>query len=239
MIKMKTIISIVMFILLSVSTNAQNKYFQLFTDGTLFKKANDSLIRDIENKLKKINPAFSFNGMTTEVSDTFLNGQYLPKTNIIYQITIQTARPVMGGFLTDLAGSEAGADSLAGLIFYGFFLPHEIGHGLEYNSDNVPNNKFQSEYEANVFATLYWRSVGKEKELQQCYEMAKKIVSKLKDPIPENVDAKQYITEHYDELMQDPYKYGYIQFSQIVSILEDKSLPDFTTYVKKYLQKKN
>ena len=93
------------------------------------------------------------------------------------------------------------------------------------------------EYEANELALLYWRSKGKQKELRQCYEMAKRVLTKVKNPIPENVDAKKYITEHYVELLKDPNKYAFIQFSQIVKIFEDKSLPDFNIYIKKYFKK--
>ncbi|RYF38443.1 MAG: hypothetical protein EOO38_24760 [Cytophagaceae bacterium] len=47
-----------------------------------------------------------------------------------------------------------------------------------------------------------------------------------------NTEVKKYFTEHYNEFGQDPYKYGFIQFSQFVKVYEDKSLPDFNTYVK-------
>lgn len=49
--------------------------------------------------------------------------------------------------------------------------------------------------------------------------MVKKVLKKLKNPIPENVDAKKYFTARYDELLKDPYKYAFIQFLKIAKIL--------------------
>ncbi|MCR6720981.1 MAG: hypothetical protein NVV59_12005 [Chitinophagaceae bacterium] len=57
------------------------------------------------------------------------------------------------------------------------------------------------------------------------------MLQSLKDPVPANENYKGYITSHYLELAADPYKYGYIQFKQFVEIYENKSLPDFDTYV--------
>jgi len=143
----------------------------------------------------------------------------------------------MESFLAEMGGSTDRGKSLAALFFYGFFLPHEVGHALQYHTNKVPKNAYDGEYEANELAVLYWRSKRRDKELQQCIEMAKKILMKLNNPVPENAEAKKYITEHYDELLKDPYKYAFIQFSQIVKILDDRSLPDFDTYIKKYFTK--
>lgn len=98
-------------------------------------------------------------------------------------------------------------------------------------------NDYDGVYEANVLAVLYWRSKDRQKELQQCLVMAKKALNKLQNPVPENEDMKTYVTQHYNELVQDPFKYGFIQFSQIAQILEDTTLPDFKTYVKRYFKK--
>jgi len=231
--------AIIFFFIYSLCVNAQsqNQYFQLYTDSAELKNGNDSMIREFEMMVKKTQPSFSFNGLSTESPNTFMPGQYRSKTNKIYQVTWPTAKPAMGPFLTSVMGSVEEGEKGAGLFFYGFFFPHEIGHALHYNTKMVPGNNYDAEYEANVIAVLYWRSKGRHKELDQCYAMAKKILPKFVNPVPENADAKQYITEHYNELSQNPLQYGYIQFSQIVTILEDKSLPDFDTYISKYFPK--
>lgn len=217
-----------------VTVKAQNNYFEVYTDSTALKNQNDAMILDFETRIKVVKPFFSFKGLTTEIPRTFMPGQYWPETNKIYHSTWQVLRAPMEGFLTDVTGSQDSGKNLAALFFYGFFLPHEIGHALHYETNNVPKNDYDGEYEANEIAVLYWRSKGYQKELQECYEIAKIALSKLKNPVPENVDENEYINEHYNELINEPYKYGYILFSQITKILEDKSLPGFEEYIKKY-----
>ena len=228
---------IILLLLMGMTAQAQNHYFEIYNDSAALKNQNDKLIAEIEKRLQLAAPTFSFNGLTTEIPNKFMPGQYRQKTNKIYLNTWQVGGPPMEKFLTDVGGNPENGKSMAALFFYGFFLPHEIGHALHYQTGQVPENNYDSEYEANEIAVAYWRSQGKEKELRQCYETAKKVLLKVKNPVPENADPKAYITAHYNELLQDPYKYAYIQFSQIVKIMEDPSLPDFDAYVKKYLVK--
>ncbi|MEE6185778.1 hypothetical protein [Niabella digestorum] len=234
--KQKTII-IITGILLSVTCCAQNQYFQRYDDSILLKKDNDALIDDFEVMIKQVSPTFSFNGLSTEIPDRFMPGMYLHRTNKIYHITWQTGWPPMQNFLTKITGTTDSAQLMGMLFFHGFYFPHEVGHALQYHTQMVPDNKYDEEYEANVMAVLYWRSKGRYQELQQCLTLARNVLAHLKNPVPENEDQKTYITQHYDELLKDPFQYGYIQFSQIAQILEDTTLPDFKTYVKRYFDK--
>ena len=229
---------VLLVLFLGVFSNAQNRYFEIYTDSTTLKTHNDALIADFEEKIKSVDPKLSLNGLKTIVPKTFMPGQYKSKNNCIYHVTWSTAQPLMGPALAKITGSDLEGSQLAGLFFYGFFLPHEIGHAFHQNCGKVPENNYDSEYESNVIAFLYWRKMGKEQELQQCYTMAKKALANLKDPIPENVDRKKYFTENYSAFLSQPEKYGYIQFSQIVEIFEDKTLPDFDTYIKKLSTRK-
>lgn len=236
---MKTLIFTLLLFIAGISLNAQNKYFEIYTDSAELKNQNDLLIRDFEERMKSIEPAFSFKGLTTEIPNTFMPGQFRGKTNKIYHTTGTVGIPPMEDFLTKVAGDKEKGQKMASLFFYGFFFPHEIGHALQHHTNNVPESAYDGEYQANEIAVLYWRSKGKQKELQECYDIAKEALKKLTNPVPENTDANQYITEHYWDLVEDPFKYGYIQFSQIIKIMEDKSLPDFDTYVKKYTKIKS
>lgn len=217
---------------------AQNNYFEIYNDSTKLKNQNDALIREMEKQIQTTNPYFNFKGLTTEIPNTFMPGQYRSKTNKIYLNTWQVGGPPMEAFLADVAGSNEKGNTMAALYFYGFFLPHEVGHALQHHTQKEPENNYDGEYEANELAITYWRSKGKQKELQQCYEMAKIVLAKLKNPIPKNEDVKTYVTAHYYEMLKDPYQYAYIQFSQIVTIFEDKSLPTFDVYIQKYFPKK-
>ncbi len=221
-------------LVLSSFSFGQNKYFEIYNDSALLKKDNNALIKEFERQMQKVNPAFSFKSLTTEIPAQFMPGQYSEKTNKIYLPLWQTSIPAMESFLTDVGGSRENAMKLANLFFYGYFLPHEVGHALQFNTKRVPENAYDMEYEANEIAITYWRSSGRGKEMDECHQWAKKMLSKLKNPVPPNTDAKKYITTHYWDLVKDPYQYGYIQFSQIVQIMEDPSLPDFNTYIKKY-----
>jgi len=234
---MKTILSILCICWMFASAKAQNSYFEIYTDSAALKNQNDEMIRDIEASIKLLEPSFSFKGLTTEIPKTFMPGQYRSKTNKIYQPTWQVGGPPMEKFLTDVSGSTGDAKVLAGMFFYGFFLPHEIGHAFQQHTGAVSENNYDGEYKANEFAVAYWRSKGKKKELDKCLQLAKTALANLKNPIPDGVDKEKYLTEHYNELLKDPYKYGYIQFSQIVNILENKLLPDFNTYVKEHFKK--
>lgn len=231
---MKKLLSILLLSTVCIVVKAQNHYFEIYTDSAALKNQNDEIIRDIEAKIRVVKPSFSFKGLSTEIPKTFMPGQYRSKTNKIYQLTWQVGGPPMEEFLAEVGGSKENGKALAAMFFYGFFLPHEVGHAFQYHANKVPENDYDSEYQANELAVVYWRSKGKQKELRECYELAKKVLQKLQNPVPANEDPKKYITANYEALLQDPYKYGYIQFSQILQILDDKLLPNFKTYVAKY-----
>lgn len=233
--------SILLLALLPAFSNqafSQAKPFTIITDSVTLRKENDLLIKDFEKRVRKINGSVELKGLRTVVKDSLFAGYYLFKTNSIYLSTWPAQPKVIKNFCTGIMGSKAAGEKLAAMYFYGFFLPHEIGHGLQFNANVRKGNEYDNEYEANVIALLYWKERGKEKELRECYEIAKQVVAKLPNPIPANEDTKQYFTVHYDEMSQNAGQYAYMLFSQIVTIFEDKSLPDFNTYIKQYVAKK-
>lgn len=112
-------------------------------------------------------------------------------------------------------------------------MAHELGHAYFAQKPKIGiDNGYDSEYAANTFGILYWRAAGEGENLKRCYDYAKKMLQTLKNPVPANADVKTYIKENYYKLAADPYKYGFIQFSQFVEIYEKKDLPDFDTYIK-------
>lgn len=228
---------IALFLYMSI-TSAQNTYFTIYTDSLQLKKDNNTLIEDFEKRVQQINPKISFRGMETKILSGAPVGSYLAKPNKIFLPYWPTMPEMFKNFGEGLTGSKQGGDQLAGLFYYGYFLPHEIAHGLQFNAQKRHDNEYDNEYEANVLALLYWRKIGKTTELEACYKMAKAILKKMTNPIPEKEDTKEYFTAHYDEFVQDPNKYGYIMFHQIVTAFEDKSLPDFDKYIAKILQRK-
>lgn len=139
---MKSIISILLLSWLCLTAKAQNRYFEIYTDSAALKNQNDDIIRDIEERVKLVESSFSFKGLTTEIPKTFMPGQFRSRTNKIYQLTWQIGGPPMESFLTEAGGNTEKGKSLAALFFYGFFLPHEVGHALQFHTGNVPQNNY-------------------------------------------------------------------------------------------------
>ncbi len=219
-------------------SSAQNKPFNFYTDSLKLKNDNNAIIADFENMIKKIDNKFEFKGMKTIIINNAPTGYYLPTTNNIYLPMWQTMPQMFKDFGTSVTGSKEKGEELSRLFFYGFFLPHEIGHGLQHNAKKLHNNEYDNEYEANVIAVLYWRKQGKKTELTSCYKIAKLALKNLTDPIPKGEDPKSYFTNHYEEFTNDPNKYAYIMFEQVVIAYEDKTLPDFDNYIKRILSRK-
>lgn len=225
------------FLILSNLLSAQNKVFEVYTDSAQLIKDNDALITDIENRVKTLDPTFSFKGLRT-VTDNSPGGYFLGKQNIIHHATWDIEEKFIGQLAANITGGPEKGKEFVGLFVHGFFLAHEIGHALQYHTGNWnEENFYENEYQASEIALLYWKEKGKTKELNECYELAKLAVSKLENPFPENVDQEKYFTEHYNEFFQNPKKYAYVMFSQIVKVFEDKSLTDFDTYIKTRLLK--
>lgn len=227
-------ISLIFFCRLSF---AQNNSFSIYNDSLKLKKDNDAIIADFESSVKKIDSPFSFKGLKTVVENNSSTGYYAPKANVISLPWWETMPQIFKDFGTNVTGSKEKGEQLSKLYYYGFFLPHEIGHGLQFITGKRLDNDYDNEYEANVIALLYWREKGKKKELKQCYKIAKQVLQNLPNPIPKGEDPKTYFTKHYEVFAQDPNKYGYIMFYQIVTAFEDKSLPNFDTYVKGILDR--
>lgn len=234
---MRKTLSTIYLMIVSCSIMAQDKVFEVYTDSTLLQKDNDAIISDIEARVKTLNPSFSFKGLKT-VTNHSPGGYFLYNQNIIHHATWDIEEKFIGQFATELTGSKEKGKEFSGLFIHGFFLPHEVGHALQYHTNNWKNDSlYANEYQASEIALLYWKSKGKVTELEKCYDLAKTAISKIKNPFPENIDIEKHFTEHYNEFLRNPQKYSYVMFSQIVQVFEDKSLPDFDTYVKTRLLK--
>ena len=146
--------------------------------------------------------------------------------------------PELKNYTYEVAGSEADGKKIFGLFFNGFYLPHELGHGLQDIFEGDLKGSYKNEYFANTIAILWWRKNGRERELKQCYDYAKKIIPKMQNPTPTGQSTEQYYSDNYREATENPYYYGYMQFTQFVKIYEDKNLPNFDTFIKNYLDKK-
>lgn len=209
---------------------SQNQWFEIYNDSTQLVIDYNLLMNDFENQVKQIDSSVNLNGLQFKIVNE--GGFYNPNDHTVYLNLYQTTPQWVVDFSTEIAGGKQQGEALSGLFFFGFFMPHEIAHGLQFSLNKQKADEYHNEFEANQIAMAYWKKVGKEKELEKCYKVAKKALLKLKNPIPAGEDEKKYFTKFYLEFVKDPYKYGYIQFQQIVTIYEDKSQPDFDSLIK-------
>lgn len=225
-------LNFLLFLLLSFQGNAQNGWFKTYSDSTALKSDAEKIVHQFKQKVKSANP-------TIKLDDWKVVKHTTPY--LIY-IENKTANlpfwpeviPQQKDFFTEVSGGKKKGEDVFGLFFNGFYLVHELGHGLGESAGKKFGNAYDSEHDANTIAILYWRSAGQISKLKKCYSYAKQILSHLKNPVPAGENEKEYLTKHYDEISSDPYKYGYIQFSQFVEIYENKNLPDFETFIKNY-----
>jgi hypothetical protein len=145
--------------------------------------------------------------------------------------------PQQQSFFYEVAGGEVAGKKAFGLFFNGFYLPHELGNAFQEIALHESGLSYSKEYFANIVAILWWRKQGRQQELSSCYEAAKAIWSKLPNPVPVGTLPEEYFTKNYEQASQNPYTYGYMQFKQFIQVYEDKTLPDFDTFIKQSLKK--
>ena len=223
---------------LSLAANAQQKLFHQYTDSATLVNDANQVVADFwikTNAIKAVNDTQPVAILNTRPFLIF----YSPKANKVNLPIWRQVIPEQQKFFYTLAGDEKEGQKMFGLFFNGFYLAHELAHALQKAAGKNEPNLYQNEYVANQIAMLYWRKVKRNKELEQCYRYAKKVVASLPSPVPKGEDPIKYFNEHYAELGADPYKYGYYQFAQFVEVYEDKKLGNFDSFVKAFLSNAN
>jgi hypothetical protein len=216
---------------------SQQKWFSLYNDSTLLVNDAKKITTSFENDIKEISPALKYSIKTVLNTTPYLI--YYDNRNKTANLPLwEQVIPEVKNFFYEVAGGEEEGRKAFGLFFNGFYLPHELGHAFqEATSDSAVAPSYQDEYLANTMAILWWRKHKKNTELDECYTYAKKIWSKLPNPVPANMNDAAYFTKNYEQASSNPYTYGYMQFKQFINIYEDKSLPDFDTFIKNQISK--
>lgn len=217
--------------------SAQNQWFKLYQDSTELVNDGKAITAKFTKDIQQIKPSISFSVNTVLNTTPYLifywgeNGvrtANLPKWDQVIEPQKQ--------FFYQVAGSEAAGKDMFRLFFNGFYLPHELGHALEHINKGNIKGSYQEEYFANQVGILWWKKQGKTQELKECYEFAKRVWAKLPNPVPSGSTIEEYFTANYQKATEDPYVYGYMQFKQFIQVYEDKTLPDFDTFIKSYLK---
>jgi hypothetical protein len=234
---MKKSILVSLILLSFLQMNAQEKWFFTQTDSVQLVTSANQIVQQMAKDIQKVFPAIDLKkNKPIKHTTPYLIYIDLEKHTVNLPLWSEVI-PEQKQFFAEVAGGEQEGKDVFGLFFNGFYLTHELGHALAEQSGKKFGNAYDSEYDANKIAMLYWMSVKEEDKLLKCYTYAKKMLRSLKNPVPPNNDPKKYITDHYEELSSDPYKYGYIQFSQFVEIYEGRNEKNLGQFLQAYLSK--
>lgn len=124
---------------------AQNKWFEIYDDAKIFQKNMEGLIHDFEKQVQFIDSSFSLIDLDVEIKNDLPYGYYSPSENKIYLPLWKTAPQWTKDLVAQILGSEAEEKKLAGLFYNGFFMPHEIAHSFQFNTNTRKDNEFDNE----------------------------------------------------------------------------------------------
>lgn len=233
---MKKSILIIIIFFLNLTIKAQTKWFTIYQDSIALMTDANEISEKFKNDVSSFRTDKKFETKTilnTTPYLIFFDGQNRVNIPLWSQVL-----PELKAFTKEVTGNEEEGKRMFGLFFNGFYLIHEYGHAYQetYDFENS-RASYQNEYLANTIAMLYWRKIGKKKELKQCYKLAKKMFLKLPNPVPEGMSKEDYFTKNYEQATQNPFVYAYMQFGQFIEIYENKSLPSFDEFMKLNFQK--
>lgn len=194
-------------LLIHVALNAQQKLFKLYEDSAALVTDASELVTDFVQRVNAISPVMTAKPTAILNTKPYLIFYSSKANQISLPIWRQVMAPQKQSFY-QLSGSEGEGPFVFGLFFNGFYLPHELGHALQSAVKKRDSSLYTNEYFANVIAILYWRDAKKTKELEQCYQYARKFVAQLKNPVPAGEDPVMYFNTHNNELGADPHKYA-------------------------------
>ncbi len=224
-----------MLFLFSINLHSQKKWFTTYKDSIALVKDGNKVSVQFIKDVKKIVPQIKFDVKTILHTTPYLI--YFDNNTANLPLWEQVI-PEQKAFFYEVAGSQEKGKIAFGLFFNGFYLPHELGHAFQYIIQGKIEGSYKNEYFANTVAQLWWKKQGRKKDLELCYEFAKKMYAKLPNPVPSGMTVEDYFGKNYETSSQNPYVYGYMQFKQFIDIYEDKTLPDFDAFIKQNSEKK-
>jgi len=216
--------------------------FRLYTDSIELNKDIQKLRNDFIAIVKAVKPELDFRTTVTVFSSSLLT-HYSPQDDEA-RIPLWKDVPVfIHDELIRLEGSEQSAQHVFAHLFNGFYIPHELGHGLQktFRGMNDFSDAWMMEYEANELTIYYLLSLGTyNDQLNNVYESSKRWLSILPDPVPPGEDKGKYLTENYDRIARelDVRTYAWLQSWQIVDIMEKEDKPTFEGYLKQFFERK-
>lgn len=242
---MKKLILLSMFAAMCfLSVNAQTglqtqiKLFTLYADSSSLAQDAKPMVADFNNRVNRIRPELDFN-IGFVVYTTPAMGYYAPQSKNVVTSLYHELPEEHKTFFNTYWDNEEDAKQVFAVFFHGFYIAHELGHGLVSVYElSDPKTMYWEEFEANQIAMNYWSSVGKSAELERCYQFAKSFLTKVPDPVPSDAEDRiAWFNENYWELGPQPEKYGYFQMSQFVDIYENHERVPIDEYLEIYINK--
>ena len=158
----KIFVMSVVFIGLGISANAQNKWFETYTDSTLLTRDANEIIQQFALKIGQLNPDIKLNDIKAIKNTT----PYLIFINNSVTVNLpfwEEMIPQQKEFFTEMGGGISEGKEIFGLFFNGFYLVHELGHSFFTNTGKEYDNAYDGEYDANIVGILYWKIAGEER----------------------------------------------------------------------------
>jgi hypothetical protein len=136
-------------------------------------------------------------------------------------------------FLSFAGGDAAEAEELFRLLFNWFFIPHEASHWIRAELGGDIDH-YASEVEANDLAVAFWAgNPANGARLAALERILAEVIARVPDPTPPGMTPRDYFNTRYDELGQDPMKYGYFQFRFVLDSLRRRSALRFDEEIRK------
>ncbi|WP_113634809.1 hypothetical protein [Nubsella zeaxanthinifaciens] len=235
---MKFSTSLLLLLLIVNFSWAQKKWFSLYTDSAVEMTAATAMTKKFLADVQKVSPGTNIKVVPILNTTPYLIYYDGEKGTVNLPIWGKVIDPIKQ-FFFKLGGSETEGKRIFGLFFNGFYLPHELGHALQYTVKGKFSSPYEDEVFANQIAILWWRKQGRHKELEQCYQYAKKMYAQLPNPVPAGQRIEEYFGKNYEAAAKDPFVYGYMQFGQFINVYEDRSLPNFDSFLQQFLKQQS
>ena len=212
--------------LLKPEPKITNSIFQTHEDSLSLSSFVEFIDTELYNKARKAGflmiPDYSLRMKTTPAMN-YYDGNY----NIHYPYWHQLDTVTKNALLT-ISDDENNAKRNFGIFFNTYFIPHAFANYLMHvQGEQAKSATFEGEQFASEMNLLFWRDYqGFERHIKMMYEMAEKLIPKLKNPVPSGENEADWYNKNYHRLTQsaDPSAYWYFQFSQFMKAYENENL---------------
>jgi hypothetical protein len=215
--------------------NAQNNFFSLYPNPAMLEseanKIGEEIIAIAKTKQPTLNAEVKY---TIGPWPTMVGFDATENTGILPVWELQL--PAIRTALIKAAGSEGAAKEVFGLFYHGLFIPQPAGQAIVQSFDlQKQGHAYFELYELALIGWFYWRSAGKEAELQQCLEWARKLIKVLPSPMPKGDLVSLYVKENRQRFQMDAVAWLYIQMHMLIDMMENEEPVSIESFLGTFL----